>query len=312
MRGQAHNYTSHVMHRFDAIFVPVAYAVGLFCLFIGNTLQVSGACCPLRSSGLFRVGIVWKLAGSICSTTASGAHVLADKYAQREGSPRDEVDPVNRALDFPAAYLQFATSCILLSTNTCAIIAAFGGSAASGVAIAARFLFLVAASIGLLSTTLHVVSEINRTLNIAILVRQLRQDLRQANANTAFDIDSPTRNAAAARAVASFDFRHGHDVFLARNAAAFCPADFVAAISPFVMASVVTNVCASATLLAGAILNIVWQRLASLIILEVAFILFITGVILVLFVGATKVSAHRRGGRSHLLYDVNKTLRRVV
>lgn len=329
------------MHRFDARLVPVTYLLALLTIFTGNTLQLSGVSCCLRNRKILgQTGSIIKLVGSVLSATASATHLIADIFAKmdrdREGVTADTIDPIInaladrdhegvpvpvpvpatttdidpalRALDFPAAFLQFSTSFVLLGSNTCAVIAVFNGDI--NVANAARILLLVASSIGLVSTTLHFSSEVHRTLDVAILVRALRRELAGLPI-----IDSPTRAAAVTRTVNSFDFHHSLYLFSFNFiVTAFSGADFVdflASISPLVMGSVFSNICASATLLAGAIINSYGHRLAALIVLEISFSLFIMGVILVLTVGAAKVSHHRRGGRRHLLYDVNKALRRL-
>ena len=303
------------MHRFDARLVPITYFLALLAIFSGNTLQLSGVSCCLRHRRVLgQTGGIFKLVGSVLSSSASATHLVADIFAkmdrERGGVTTDttDIDPALRALDFPAAFLQFCTSLVLLGSNMCAVIASFNGNI--NVATAARILLLVASSIGLISTTLHFSSEIHRTLDIAILVRALRRELAPLAM-----VDSPTRAAAVARTVNSFDFHHGLYLFSSTFiVSAFTGSDFVdfiVSISPLIMGSVFSNICASATLLAGAIINLYGHRLAALIVLEISFSLFILGVILVLSTGASKVSSHRRGGRRHLLHDVNKALRRL-
>jgi len=301
------------MHRFDARLVPVTYFLALLAIFTGNTLQLTGVTCFLRNRRVLgQTGGIFKLVGSVLSSSASATHLVADIFAKmdrdREGGVATDIDPALRALDFPAAFLLFCTSLVLLGSNMCAVIASFNGN--NNVTTAARVLLLVASSIGLVSTTLHFSSEIHRTLDIAMLVKALRRELAPLAI-----VDSPTRAAAVARTVNSFDFHHGLYLFSSNFIVSVFTGsdfvDFIASISPLIMGSVFSNICASGTLLAGAIINSYGHRLAALIVLEISFSLFILGVILVLTAGAAKVSSHRRGGRRHLLYDVNKALRRL-
>ncbi len=294
-------------HRFDALVVPYLYLSALVSIFLGNTFQLSGACCCLRSRGVLNaVGSIFKLVGSAISFTAGSAQFIADTYAHAVAVrvvvvvppiPILAADRTTRALDYPASTLQLITSALFVSTNSAAVAAAFG----TGSGGASRILIVLASAASFISTLLHFASEVHRTLDIAVMIRQLR------NSGVSID-DAQLRSAQVTAVVESFDLNHSafdscacHGVDLAL---------FVSAASPFVLTVVTLNLSGSSALVAGALLLLTNNRIQALIAIQVSFALYIAGLCVALRIGATKIASHRRGGRAHLCHDLEKAERR--
>jgi hypothetical protein len=292
-------------HRFDALVVPCLYLTALCAIEFGNTFQLSGYCCCTRhGSTLNKVGSIFKLAGSAISFTAGSAQFIADTYA-RAAAVRVVVVPIpilaadrtTRALDYPASTLQLITSALFVSTNSAAVAAAFG----TGNGGAARILIVVASATSFISTLLHFASEIHRTLDIAMMIRQLR------NSGVSID-DAQLRSAQVTAVVESFDLNHSAFDSCACHGVGF--ALFLSAASPFVLTVVTLNLSGSSALVTGALLLITNNRIQALIAIQVSFALYILGLCVALKIGASKIASHRRGGRAHLCHDLEKAERR--
>ena len=285
-------------HVFDSV-VPLLFGAGLLAVLLSAALSL-GSLRPAAS--------IMALIGTATLFIAASVECRAD-CASRRAPPEHATEPHDPHADLDAspALDAPATALVLCATSFWLLSAALAAAELNGARLWPRLaplLLLIGAAAVLAASALSLAAEMQRGADVALIARAVRGGGGGGGGSW--------RAVCAAAAAYEVTLRPSP----LRRAASLCGglpvplAELRQGVSPLICAALSLNVCAALCLTASAALLLAGGRLSSsgFVVQIAAFALFLMGVACVLLVGARRVAAHRRGGRAHLEYDVQRAL----
>lgn len=288
------------MHAITATVALGLYFSAIVTFIAGNTVALT-----LEENASTVTADVIKTVGACLLLISSTMQWVSDSLA-RSSQDRD-ANSTRLATDYPSAILNVLVGCLIVASSACFLSHANGGPGRE----AGALVLLVLSVVAVISTQLMFIAEVERTIDVAVVTRAVCMSLASGTLESVLlraleDHDQSTRQRAE---VGSYPVsmrslccrpRPCISVRALRNAMGW-----------WVLPATILDLLAAVYLLAASVLIITnTSRVASLILLEVCFSLFLAAVTLIVIGGSSLIAAHRRGGKAHLELDVRRALRR--
>lgn len=284
--------------------VAAALTLGLY--LAANLLFLAGNTVGLAVQSPSVVADSLKTAAACLLLLSTAVQLSADSSARI--SPNLDVSSTRRAIDFPSAHLNVIVGVLIVASTSCFLSYATGGPGR----LAGAILLVTLSCVAVVSTQLMFVAEIERTIDVAVIARTIHTNFAASPSTDSLD-------SVIARSLAEHDESVQQHPEAGTSAQSLCcrPRNCISvrallnAAGWWVLPATFLDLIAALALLAASLIIVTdTSALASLIILEIAFSLFVLAVSLIICGGPALIAAHRRGGRAHFELDVRRALRR--